>query len=153
MNAAPTSSAPTPAELRDRFRRLHDGGCFVIPNPFDVGSARILEQLGFPALATTSSGFAATLGRHDQHVTRDELVGHVAAICAAVSIPVNVDAERCYADDLDGIGATIELLAGAGAAGISIEDYDPVAGAVDSIDRATERVAAAVEACRPHGSC
>jgi 2-methylisocitrate lyase-like PEP mutase family enzyme len=137
---------------RARFRELHDGsGIFVIPNPWDVGSARILEHLGFEALATTSSGFAATLGRLDQHVTRDEVVDHVAAITAAVTIPVNVDSERCFADDLAGIATTVELLAGAGAAGLSIEDYDPATKAIDPIGLATERVAAAAEACARHG--
>jgi 2-methylisocitrate lyase-like PEP mutase family enzyme len=141
----------TPAALRDRFRALHESGTFVIPNPFDVGSARLLEHLGFVALATTSSGFAATLGRPDQHVTRDELVAHVAAICAAVDIPVNVDAEACYAHDDGGITQTIELLAEAGAAGISLEDYDPTLGAILPVDDAAERVAAAVEASRGRG--
>jgi 2-methylisocitrate lyase-like PEP mutase family enzyme len=78
----------------DRFRGLHASGCFVMPNPFDIGSARLLDALGFPALATTSAGFAATLGRDDMQVTRDELVAHVAAISAASSLPLNVDSER-----------------------------------------------------------
>jgi 2-methylisocitrate lyase-like PEP mutase family enzyme len=134
--------------LRDRFRALHVSGTFVIPNPFDVGSARLLEHLGFSALATTSSGFAATLGRPDQHVTRDELVAHVAQLCAAVDIPMNVDAEACYADDEGGVARTIDLLAAAGASGISIEDHD---GAILPLDIAVDRVRQAVDACRPHG--
>ena len=76
------------------FRDLHSEGCFAIPNPFDVGSARLLATLGFPALATTSSGFAATLGRADMSVSRDELVAHVAAIAGATDLPLNADAER-----------------------------------------------------------
>ena len=137
--------------LRDRFRDLHAAGTFILPNPWDVGSARILERLGFAALATTSSGHAASLGRLDQQVTRDELVAHVAAICAAVSVPVNVDAERCFADDAAGIARTVDLLAAAGAAGISIEDYDPGRGAVDPVEVAVDRVAAAARACARHG--
>lgn len=136
---------------RERFRDLHESGTFVIPNPWDVGSARVLEALGFAALATTSSGFAASVGLADQHVTLDQLVPHVAAICAAVDIPLNVDAERCYADDIAGIAATVDRLAEAGAAGISIEDFNPATGAVDPIDLATARVAAAAEACGRHG--
>jgi 2-methylisocitrate lyase-like PEP mutase family enzyme len=141
---------PTVTAARAAFRELHATGTFVLPNPFDVGSARILETLRFAALATTSSGFAATLGRHDQHVTLDELVAHVAAITAAVAIPLNVDAERCYADSAAGVAVTVEALAAAGASGISIEDYDPVAGAIDPVDVAVERVAAAAEVCRRH---
>ncbi len=140
----------TPTDRRDRFRALHHQGTFVIPNPFDVGSARILEHLGFAALATTSSGFAATFGRPDQRVTRDELVEHVARLCAAVDIPVNVDAEACYADDEGGIERTVELLADAGAAGISIEDHDPTTRAILPFDEAVRRVGIAVEACRAH---
>jgi len=137
--------------VRDRFRALHAAGTFVIPNPWDVGSARLLEHLGFAALATTSSGLAATLGKHDQQVTRDELVAHVAALTAAVAVPVNVDAEWCYADRPDDIGETVDLLADAGAAGISIEDFDPAAQRVVPAGVATERVAAAAHACRRHG--
>jgi len=143
--------APDTAAARARFRELHASGTFVLPNPWDVGSARILEHLGFAALATTSSGFAASLGRHDQHVTRDELVAHVAAIAAAVSVPLNVDAERCYADTPEGVAETVELLAAAGASGISIEDYDPATGRVDDLDVAVARVAAAAAVCRRHG--
>ena len=117
---------------RERFEQLHESGTFVIPNPWDVGSARVLEVMGFSALATTSSGFAASVGLPDQHVTLEQLVPHVAAICAAVDIPLNVDAERCYADDTAGVTRTIELLAEAGAAGISIEDYNPATGALDA---------------------
>lgn len=139
--------------IRRRFRDLHgtQADTFVLPNPWDVGSARILEAMGFVALATTSSGFAATLGRHDQHVTRDELVAHVAAISAAVDIPVNVDAENGYADDPGGVAATVERLAGAGAAGLSIEDFSPTAGAVEPLAAAIERIEVAAHACHGHG--
>jgi 2-methylisocitrate lyase-like PEP mutase family enzyme len=138
-------------DARRAFRDLHDSGTFVLPNPWDVGSALLLERLGFDALATTSSGFAATLGRADQQVTRDELVAHVAALTAAVRIPVNVDAERGYAPDPAGVARTVELLAEAGASGVSIEDYDPARGTVEPVEVAAERIAAAAEACGRHG--
>jgi 2-methylisocitrate lyase-like PEP mutase family enzyme len=136
---------------RDEFRALHEAGTFLLPNPWDVGSARLLEHLGFPALATTSSGLAASLGKRDQQVTRDELVAHVAAVTAAIGIPLNVDAERCFADSAAGIAETVDLLAEAGAAGISIEDYDPITGQVETLTVGAERVAAAADACRRHG--
>lgn len=132
------------------FLQLHETGMFVIPNPWDVGSAVRLEALGFPALATTSSGLAWSLGKQDNQVTLDELVAHVRAVTAAVSVPVSVDAERCFADDLPGIATTVERLAEAGAAGLSIEDYDPARG-LESLDRAVERVAAAAAAAHRHG--
>ncbi|WP_127501775.1 isocitrate lyase/PEP mutase family protein [Actinoplanes solisilvae] len=131
----------------DRFRALHERGLFLLPNPWDVGSARLLESLGFEALATTSSGLAAALGKLDQQVTRDELVAHVAAVTAAVTIPLNVDAERCF----DDIAPTVGRLAEAGAAGLSIEDYDPTTERVDSLATGAARVAEAAEACARHG--
>jgi len=129
------------------FRDLHKQGTFVLPNPWDVGSAKLLEAAGFPALATTSSGLAAALGKHDQTVTRAELVAHVAALSGAVSIPINVDAERCF----DDVERTVNLLADAGAAGISIEDFDPVAGTVEPIEAAAARVRLAAAACAERG--
>ncbi|MEU4423462.1 isocitrate lyase/phosphoenolpyruvate mutase family protein [Actinoplanes sp. NPDC024001] len=137
--------------LRDRFRALHDSGTFLLPNPWDVGSGRLFESLGFVALATTSSGLAASLGKRDQQVTRDELVAHVAALTAAVDVPVNVDAERLFADTTDGIIESVELLAAAGASGISIEDYDPSEDCIETVAAGAERVAAAAEACGRHG--
>jgi 2-methylisocitrate lyase-like PEP mutase family enzyme len=122
-----------------------------MPNPWDVGSARILASLGFPALATTSSGFAHALGRLDQTVTRDELLRHVEELAAATDVPLNVDAERCYADTSDGVRETVRRVAEAGAAGCSIEDYDPVTDTIDSVSIAEERVAAACEGGHPHG--
>jgi 2-methylisocitrate lyase-like PEP mutase family enzyme len=140
-----------PLDLRTRFRELHRDGTFVMPNPWDVGSAHLLAGLGFPALATTSSGHAASLGRRDQQVTRDELVAHAAALAAAVDVPLNVDAERCFADTPAGVAETVGLLAGTRAAGLSIEDYDPGAGAVEPLDVAAARVAAAAEVARAEG--
>jgi 2-methylisocitrate lyase-like PEP mutase family enzyme len=136
---------------RERFRALHESGLFVMPNPWDIGSARLLASMGFPALATTSLGHAASLGKPDQGVTRDELLAHVEALAAAVDLPLNVDAERCFADDAAGIAETVSLIAEAGAAGCSIEDYDPARAAIDDIDVAVERVAAAAEAAHRHG--
>ena len=133
------------------FRALHAQGTFLLPNPWDVGSAKLLEAAGFQALATTSSGLAAALGKQDQTVTRDELVAHVCALTAAVTVPVNVDAERCFAAETTGIAETVELLADAGAAGISIEDFDPASDSIEPIEVAAERVAAAADACTRHG--
>ena len=132
------SSVSSPAET---FAALHAGAPFVIPNPWDVGSARVLESLGFPALATTSSGFAFTLGRPDGAATLDEVVEHVRAIVDAVEIPVSVDLENGYGPP----DVAIRSVAGAGAAGASIEDYDPDRGLYE-LAEAVERVAAAVEA-------
>lgn len=110
----------------------------------------MLADVGFGAIATTSSGFAATKGRVDQTLTLGELVGHVADLASAVDIPVSVDAEDGYADDADGLMATVEALAEAGAAGVSIEDYRPETGLID-LASATERVGVYAEAARSHG--
>lgn len=143
---------PTPAERRRRFSDLHRRDqVFVLPNPWDVGSARLLAGAGFEALATTSAGFAWTLGKDDQQVTRDELVAHTRTMAAATDLPLNVDSERCYADDLTGVAETVGLLHDAGAAGCSIEDYDPATGGIDPIDVAAERVAAAASAAHRAG--
>ena len=134
---------------RARFRALHQRDqLFVMPNPWDIGSARLLESAGFEALATTSAGLAWTLGRLDQQVSRDELVAHTAAIARATSLPLNVDSEGCYADEPGGVGETVRLLIAAGAAGCSIEDYDPRTQRILDISTAAERVAEAVEAAR-----
>ena len=135
--------------LRKRFSELHAAGTFVIPNAWDIGSARILESLGFPAIATTSSGHAASLGRMDQRVALEELLDHVEALVRAVDVPVSVDSERCFADDLEGVAATVEKLARRGAAGVSIEDYHPDSG-IDPIPVASDRMAAAARAARAH---
>jgi 2-methylisocitrate lyase-like PEP mutase family enzyme len=136
---------------RTQFRQLHERGMFLMPNPWDIGSARLLASMGFPALATTSLGHAASLGKPDQGVTRDELLAHVEALAAAVDLPLNVDAERCFADDPAGVAETVTLIAETGAAGCSIEDYDPARAAIEEVDVAAERVAAAAEAAHRHG--
>ena len=145
------SKAESKAALRATFHQMHASGTFIIPNPYDIGSARLLEGMGFTALATTSAGFAGTLGKLDMGITRDELVPHVAALAAAVEVPLNVDAERCFAETHEGIAETIELLANAGAAGISIEDWNPNADQIDPLDVATARVKAAATAARARG--
>ncbi len=127
----------------DRFRSLHTDGIFVMPNPYDLGSARLLAALGFPALASTSAGFAATLGRLDMKVSRDELLVHIGPLAAATDLPLNVDSERCFADDVAGVSETVELLAEAGAAGCSIEDWNPLTNSIDPLETAVERVGAA----------
>ncbi len=140
------------ADRRARFRELHqEDRLFLMPNPWDVGSARLLEQLGFPALATTSAGFAWSIGKPDQRVTRDELVAHVAAVTAAVSVPLNVDSERLYPDDPGGVAETVRLLGEAGASGCSIEDYNPATDRIDDIAEAAARVAEAAEAAQEAG--
>ena len=104
------------------FRRLHESGCFVIPNPYDVGSAHLLEQLGFSALATSSAGFAWTLGRRDNGVSLDEALAHFAAVAAAVKVPVNADFERGFATEPDEVAANVARACATGIAGLSIED-------------------------------
>lgn len=145
-----TSTSPI-SPTREQFRALHHSGSFIIPNPYDVGSARLLEAMGFSALATTSAGFAWSLGRPDMGVTRNELVAHVVAITGAINVGLNVDAERCFADDPAGIAETITMLADAGASGISIEDWNPATQSIDPINTASARVEAAVAAAHQHG--
>ena len=133
-------------QRRARFRELHQSGTFVMPNPYDIGSARLLGALGFEALATTSAGHAATLGRLDMQVKRDELLQHVAVMTAAVSVPFNVDSERLFAENLSGVAETVAALAEAGAAGCSIEDWNPAQQRIDGLDLAVSRVRAAADA-------
>jgi hypothetical protein len=102
----------------DTFRTLRREGTFVMPNPWDRGSARILQEMGFPALATTSAGIGRAIGKDDQQVTRDELVAHVADLAAFVDVPLNVDAERLFPGDEGGIAETVRLLADARGRGL-----------------------------------
>ena len=131
------------------FRALHEGEPFLIPNPWDVGSAIVLERLGFKALATTSSGFAYTLGRADGDVTLDEVVEHMRVLAAATSLPLSVDLENGYGPP----GEAIARIAEAGAAGGSIEDYDVATDRIYELEEAVERVAEAVEAAGRPTSC
>jgi len=138
----------TQADKAQRFLALHrPGQPLLMPNPWDLGSARLLASLGFEALATTSSGFAATLGRNDGSVTRDEAIVHAAVIVAATDLPVSADLENAYADDPAGAAETMRLAIEVGLAGASIEDFagEPGTGIYD-IGQAAERVAAAAEA-------
>src|SRR5918999_2861773 len=132
------------------FRALHAEEAFLMPNPWDAGSARVLEALGFKALATTSSGFAFTLGRLDGNVTLDEVVEHAAALDRATDLPVSVDLENGYGPDPESAARAINRAAEAGAVGGSIEDYDP-AGFLYELDHAVDRIAAAAEAARGLG--
>jgi 2-methylisocitrate lyase-like PEP mutase family enzyme len=131
----------------ERFRALHDGDPFVIPNPWDAGSARLLAALGFEALASTSSGFAFTLGRLDGRVTLGEVVRHTEALDGATDLPVSVDLENGYGAEPEDAALAVTRVAEAGAVGGSIEDYDPD-GRIYDLDLAVERVSAAVEAAR-----
>ena len=131
----------------ETFKALHAGDGFVIPNPWDAGSARVLEALGFEALATTSSGFAFTLGRLDGRTTLEEVVAHATALDRATELPISVDLENGYGPDPDDAARAIARVAEAGAVGGSIEDYDP-AGFLYEPEQAVERIAAAVEAAR-----
>ena len=152
--AAKGACRVTEQELRDRRQRLaelHESGLFVMPNAWDTGSARLLAALGFPAVATTSSGLAATLGRLDQRVARNQLTAHVADLAVAVDLPVSVDAEAGYPSDPGGVAETIRLVAAAGAAGCSIEDFDPDAERIAPLDIAVQRVDAAVAEAQRHG--
>ena len=136
--------------LAERFLALHHGdGPLLLPNPWDAGSAKVLASLGFQALATTSSGFAATLGRLDGSVTRDEALEHAASIVAAIDLPVSADLENGFADDPGGVAETVRLALETGLAGCSIEDYtgDDDAPIYDA-GLAAERVAAAAEAAQ-----
>jgi 2-methylisocitrate lyase-like PEP mutase family enzyme len=138
---------PTQHHKAALFRALHEGEPFVIPNPWDAGSAKVLAGLGFKALASTSSGFAFTLGRPDGGVTLDELVDHARLLDEATSLPLSVDLENGFGPDPEDAAGAIGRIAEVGAVGGSIEDYDPEDG-IYEIDHAAERVAAAYEAAR-----
>jgi 2-methylisocitrate lyase-like PEP mutase family enzyme len=137
----------TPQEKGRAFRALHEGEPFVIPNPWDAGSARVLAALGFQALASTSSGFAYTLGRLDGGATLDEVVEHARALDRATDLPVSVDLENGYGESPESAAHAIARIAEVGAVGGSIEDYDP-SGRLYDMSHAVERVAAAVAVAR-----
>ena len=135
------------------FRSLHAAGCFVMPNPWDAGIARALEQMGFKALATTSAGFAWTLGRSDNHVTLDHVLDHLRIIAAAVSVPVNADFEGGFAVDPEHVADNVKLATATGIAGLSIEDStgNPI-HPLHEFDLAVERVRAARRAIDESGT-
>jgi 2-methylisocitrate lyase-like PEP mutase family enzyme len=141
---------PSIAEKRATFRKLHESGCFVIPNPWDVGSARYLQHLGFKALASTSAGFAFAQGRPDGAVPRDMMLAHLHELAQASDLPLNADFEAGYADDLAGVAESVRLAVESGVSGLSIED-----GAerkLYSVDDAVARIRAARGAIDKTGS-
>ena len=132
------------AEKRRAFRRLHEAGCFVIPNPWDIGSARYLQSLGFKALASTSSGFAWSVGRSDGAMSRDAVLAHLRELVLATDLPVNADFENGYASDAAGVAESVRLAVETGVAGLSIEDSTGDAGKpLFDVEVAVERMRAA----------
>lgn len=140
----------TIAERRAAFRRLHESGTFIIPNPWDLGSARLLAGMGFPALATTSSGYAWTRGRPDYGVALDDALAHLSELSAAVDVPVNADFESGFAREPEGVAANVGRAVATGIAGVSIEDRDEAGGLYEKAF-AVERIRAALEAIRNSG--
>jgi 2-methylisocitrate lyase-like PEP mutase family enzyme len=137
-------SRPSIADKRRTFAQLHESGCFAIPNPFDVGSALFLQSLRFKAIATTSSGFAWTIGQADNQVSREAVLTHLAAIVDATDIPVNADFESGFGTDAGGVGESVRLAVATGIAGLSIEDSTGIAARpLYAIDEAVARVRAA----------
>lgn len=142
---------PTIEEKRAEFRKLHQSGCFAIPNPWDIGSAKYLQHLGFKALATTSAGFAFSRGLPDGLVKRDDMLAHIRELVEATDIPVNADFENGYADDPNWCAENARLCAETGVAGLSIEDAaDRKESPIYDIDLAVERIHAVREAL--HGT-
>jgi len=134
---------------RAAFRELHKEGCFVLPNPWDVGSARRLERMGFKALASTSSGAASAIGREDGELSRDEALSHLRLVCEATELPVNGDFEAGFADGPEGVAVNVGLAVGTGVAGLSIEDR--IGKELYDLRMATERIRAAREAIDASG--
>jgi 2-methylisocitrate lyase-like PEP mutase family enzyme len=142
----------TTAEKRAAFRALHESGCFILPNPWDAGSAKYLASLGFKALATTSSGFAWSTGRADNHVTRESILAHLSAIVAATDLPVNADFESGFGSTPDEVAQSVALGIATGVAGLSIEDSTgDAASPLRPIDAAAQRIAAARRAIDQNG--
>ncbi len=138
---------PSIEDKRREFRRLHESGCFAIPNPWDIGTAKYLQHLGFQAIATTSAGFAFSRGLSDGAVKRDDMLAHIRELVEATDIPVNADYENGYADDPDDVAESVRLCAATGVAGLSIEDAtDRKESRIYDVDLAVERIKAAREA-------
>src|SRR5947209_20367901 len=112
----------TPADKRATFRKMHEAGCFVLPNPWDIGSARALQHMGFNAVASTSAGFAWSIGKADNRVTLDDVCAHLTALCGAVDVPVNADFEGGFAHKPEKVAANVARAVKTGVAGLSIED-------------------------------
>jgi 2-methylisocitrate lyase-like PEP mutase family enzyme len=136
-----TTAHPSAAEERKTFRKLHEAGCFVIPNPWNVGSARYLQGLGFKALATTSSGHAHSQGNADGAQSLDDVLAHYRELAAASDIPLNADFENAFADDPDGVAANVTRCIATGVAGLSVEDWSGTS--IYPLDHAVARVKAA----------
>ena len=137
---------PSVEEKRREFRELHENGCFAIPNPWDIGSARYLQHLGFKAIATTSAGFAFSRGLPDGAVGRDEMLAHIRELVEATDVPVNADFENGYADDPNDVAESVRLCVATGVAGLSIEDVgDRKESPVYDVGLAVERIRAARE--------
>jgi 2-methylisocitrate lyase-like PEP mutase family enzyme len=148
-----TANHPSVSDKRRTFRKLHESGCFVIPNPWDAGSARYLESLGFKALASTSSGFAWSQAMADNHVARDVVLDHLRRLVEATSLPVNADFESGYARDAGGVGESVRMAVETGVAGLSIEDSTgDAASPLFPIDVAVERMRAARKAIDAAGA-
>lgn len=137
------------AARRAAFRALHAEGCFALPNPWDVGSARRLQKLGFKALASTSAGMAWALGKDDGQVSRDEVIDHLRMLCAATDLPVNADFENGFSDTAEGVAQSVALAIEAGVSGLSIEDWS--GSALYDLPIAVERLKAAREAIDASG--
>lgn len=137
------------AAKRAAFRKLHASGCFVIPNPWDIGSVRRLEKLGYKALASTSAGYAWSLGVEDGEITLDEALDHLRMLCAATDLPINADFEGGYADAPEDVAANVTLAVGTGVAGLSIEDR--TGNELYAMSHAIERIRAAREAINNTG--
>src|SRR5262245_3538335 len=147
MPSTGVHAMPTTTQTRAAFRRLHDGGCFVIPNPWDIGTARYLQNLGFKALATTSAGFAWSRGAADGGVTREQMLAHIAELSAAADVPMNADFEGGYAHAPADVAESVRLCVATGVSGLSIEDYTgDMAKPLYDFDVAVARVKAAREA-------
>ena len=143
---------PSVEDKRREFRRLHESGCFAIPNPWDMGSARYLQHLGFKAIATTSAGFAFSRGVPDGAVKRDDMLAHIKELVAVADIPVNADFENGYADDPDDVAESVRLCIATGVAGLLIEDaIDRKEKLIYEFDLAVERIRAAREAIANSG--
>jgi 2-methylisocitrate lyase-like PEP mutase family enzyme len=144
---------PSIADKRKAFHRLHESGCFVIPNPWDVGSARYLQGLGFKALATTSSGFAWSHGHADGRMSRDRVLDHLTDMVEATNLPINADFENGFGTDVEALGDSVRLAVQSGVAGLSIEDSTGNAAApLFDLDTAVERMRAARKAIDKAGA-
>jgi 2-methylisocitrate lyase-like PEP mutase family enzyme len=143
---------PTTREKREAFRKLHESGCFVIPNPPDAGTARYLQHLGFKAVATTSAGFAFSKGLPDGGVPRDMMLAHIAEIVSSTDLPVNADFHNGYGADPDEVAQSVRLCVETGVAGLSVEDSTGPRQPQYEIDVAVERIRAARQAIDESGS-